>query len=144
MCQATGYKLKSNKELPCQFQVFSKLIPMTSHDGGSDVANQNQIYPMYSVLMFNHDREGNINAIDVRLCRITGIFKSDGGDSFTQTSYGTKKLHIEYLIEVNGDNVEDLPEGVGEITQSKYMYGAWISESETQLVETNKYLYIKY
>lgn len=148
MCQATGYKLKSNKELPCQFQVFSKLIPMTSHDGGSDGASQNQIYPMYSVLMFNHDEEGNINAIDVRLCRITGIFKSEGGDLFTQTSYGTNKPHIEYLIEVNDDNVRDingiLPEDVKEITQSEYMYGAWISGSETQLVKDNKYLYIKY
>jgi hypothetical protein len=49
---------------------------------------------------------------------------------------------------VNDDNVRDingiLPEDVKEITQSEYMYGAWISGSETQLVKDNKYLYIKY
>ena len=148
MCQATGYKLKSNKELPCAYQVFSKLIPMTSHENGKDTANANQIYPMYSVIEIEHDIEKKINAIDVRLCRVTGIFASDGGDSFTQTSYGKGSIDIEYLIEVNGDNKKDINDIISDenkkINNADFMYGAWISADETQLVKSNKYLYIKY
>jgi hypothetical protein len=148
MCQATGYKLKSNKELPCAYQVFSKLIPETSHANGKDSANGNQLYPMYSVFKFEHDRDGDIDAIDIKLCRVTGIFASNGTDSFTQTSYGTSEMDIEYLVEVNDSNVNDinnvLPDK-GKITgKNQYMYGAWISGSNDQLVENNKYLYIKY
>ena len=61
MCQATGYKLKSNKELPCAFQVFSKLIPKTDNkydqEKGTftDKVNANQLYPMFSVIEFEHN-----------------------------------------------------------------------------------------
>ena len=127
MCQATGYKLKSNKELPCAFQVFSKLIPETSHANGKDTANGNQLYPMYSVLQFYHDRDGEINAIDVKMCRVTNIFTKNGGDSFTQTSYGKNVPGIEYLIESKSDD------------PIKYMYGTWVSN-----LEEEKFLYIKY
>ena len=146
MCQATGYKLKSNKELPCAYQVFSKLIPMTTHSSGSDSPNANQLYPMYSVLDFVH-RNNVIKAIDVKMCRVTGIFKDDGGDSFTQTNYGNRSLGIEYLIELNDDNIDSINghfnlSGDKKITKGSYMYGAWISDKE--LVDNNKYLYIKY
>ena len=77
MCQATGYKLKSNKELPCAYQVFSKLIPKTTNEvstgtGGTltftDTVNGNQLYPMFSILEFEHDTNRNINAINVKMC----------------------------------------------------------------------------
>lgn len=93
MCQATGYKLKSNKELPSQLQVFSKIIPMTTHKKSSDSPNANQLYPMYSVLEFNDD----CSEVSVSMNRITGIFKKDGADKFTQIDYGTKKMGKETL-----------------------------------------------
>ena len=144
MCQATGYKLKSNKELPCAYQVFSKLIPMTTHNASGDKPNANQLYPMYSVLEIVH-RNNSINAINVNICRVTGIFAKDGADSFTQTSYGSRSIGIEYLIEVSDSNVDSINETLPsdkQITKSNYMYGAWISDK--QLVDNNKYLYIKY
>ena len=148
MCQATGYKLKSNKELPSAYQVFSKLIPKTDNkyeDGKfTDTVNENQLYPMYSVLEFVHNRNGVIEAIDVKLCRVAGIFKSDGKDSFTQTSYGTNKPSIQYLISVTDENVDIIKGGM---TKDNYMYGAWIPEGEYTTPEMegkNKYLYIKY
>ena len=167
MCQATGYKLKSNKELPCMYQVFSKLIPLTTHATKKDEANPNQLYPMFSVLQFEHDNKGNINAIDVRMCRITGIFKTDGTDTFTQTSYGkNNSLGIQYLIEVNDENVNIINDILykddkeHQIKKSDYMYGAWITEGTSytnpdsdsnpdndehiDVVNENKYLYIQY
>jgi hypothetical protein len=161
MCQATGYKLKSNKELPCAFQVFSKLIPMTTNEVKenddntltfTDTVNGNQLYPMYSVLEFEHT-DDKISAINVKMCRIAGIFKADGKDSFTQTSYGTKKPSIYYLIEVNGNNVGKVNSLLGynddnKIKESDYMYGAWVPEGTYNSEELNsvgnKYLYIQY
>ena len=166
MCQATGYKLKSNKELPCAYQVFSKLIPMTSNvykdNKFTDTVNENQLYPMYSVLEFKHDTNNIINAIDVKLCRIKGIFKANGKDSFTQTSYGTSKInidnYIDYLVSVNskiddnGDNVGNI-KGISEILgypidEKNCMYGAWIEKGKytsKDYVNVDKnYLYIKY
>ena len=169
MCQATGYKLKSNKELPCAYQVFSKLIPMTSNvykdNTFKDTVNENQLYPMYSVLEFKHDTNNIINAIDVKLCRIKGIFKENGKDSFTQTSYGTSKLNydgdfIDYLIEVNKNNIDKINsllkkdiENYVDITLSNCMYGVWIPKGiitgedfnkDYVNFSVNKYLYIKY
>ena len=153
MCQATGYKLKSNKELPSPYQVFSKLIPLTDTSSGTDSANGNQLFPMYSVIEFEHRNE-SINAVNVKLCRVTGIFKVDKKDSFTQTSYGTKSLSIQYLVEVNDNNVEEINTILGynddvknKITSENYMYGAWVPENSynsSELEGINKYLYIRY
>ena len=38
MCQATGYKLTSNKELPSANQKFSKILPITIVENGKDKA----------------------------------------------------------------------------------------------------------
>jgi hypothetical protein len=157
MCQATGYKLKSNKELPSAYQVFSKLIPMTTYVDDTDKPNENQLYPMFSVIDFEH-KNGDISAINVKLCRVAGIFKKDGKDSFTQTSYGTKTPSIYYLIEVNDSNVGAINDALGyneegkennKITKSNYMYGAWVPEGvyfsdALDGAGINKYLYIQY
>lgn len=175
MCQATGYKLKSNKELPCAFQVFSKLIPMTTNEvsvgsGGTltfkDTVNGNQLYPMFSVLEFENDKNGAVNAINVKMCRVAGIFAKDGKDSFTQTSYGKKSPSIQYLLEVNPTSVENIvsiynsyytSEADAEkrisITPDNYMYGVWVTENMYNDLTVksnedgyiyNKYLYIQY
>lgn len=93
MCQATGYKLKSNKELPSMIQVFSKIIPLTTH-GTNKVTGQaedkpsgEQLYPMYSILEFNND----CSEVFVSMNRITNIFKANGKDAFTQSDFGKNK-----------------------------------------------------
>ena len=168
MCQATGYKLKSNKELPSPYQVFSKLIPLTTYPKGSPTPSGNQLYPMFSILEFEHDEFGDVSAINVKMCRVAGIFKADGKDSFTQTSYGTKAISIQYLIELNSDIAETTLEIVNNnrtekekvnIKSSDYMYGVWVTEKEykdiyatvqkdeelvSKLELFNKYLYIQY
>ena len=87
MCQATGYKLKSNKELPSTIQVFSKIIPVTNHAVDGDKPSGEQLYPMYSVLEFNND----CSEVFVSMNRITNIFKANGKDAFTQTDFGKNK-----------------------------------------------------
>jgi hypothetical protein len=160
MCQATGYKLKSNKELPSAYQVFSKLIPETEiKNDGSDKANGNQLYPMFSVLEFEYGSLINNNSyymkgVNVKMCRVTGIFKENGKDSFTQTSYGKDvDLSIQCLIGGNTDNFEVIN---NKLTELKYgdkleeatcMYGVWIP-SNLVIKKGNeiisRYLYIKY
>lgn len=120
MCQATGYKLKSNKELPSVTQVFSKLIPKTNHASTGDKPNGNQLYPMYSVLSFNDDCS-EVNAFMIRIC---GIFETDNKDVFTQTAYGKdeSKLKKQYLC------------------TSTDMYGVWNDNYDY----SNIYLNIKF
>ena len=171
MCQATGYKLKSNKELPCVYQVFSKLIPMTDHE--TESANGNQLYPMYSVIEFEHNRNKKINAINVKLCRVAGIFAKDGKDSFTQTNYGKKSPSIQYLLEITSENKGEIiniynghsnsDAKISDVLNKEYMYGLWVTEdmykdlviksgsaiSEGLIASDkvhfyDKYLYIKY
>lgn len=103
MCQATGYKLKSNKELPAPTQVFSKIIPMTTYKQDNttkaftDKPSPEQLYPMYSILEFEYDGNGNVNGISITMNRITGIFKKDGEDKFNQSAYGTKTMTRQCL-----------------------------------------------
>jgi len=102
MCQATGYKLKSNKELPAPTQVFSKIIPMTTYkksdsNAFTDSPSGDQLYPMYSVLEFEYDSNGKVNGISVTMNRITSIFKADNKDKFDQLSYGTKAMKRQCL-----------------------------------------------
>ncbi len=125
MCQATGYKLKSNKELPSSLQVFSKIIPQTTNDTdkygkNSDSPNGNQLYPMYSVLEINYeDKEIDgstvsvVDNINVRMRRVTNVFKKNGKDKFTQSAYGTKKPGMEELYSVvDMSTVADMPASI--------------------------------
>ena len=116
MCQATGYKLKSNKELPSIYQMFSKIIPETSHGTSSDSPSSEQLYPMYSVLEFNND----CSELNISMNRITGIFNDDGGDKFDQNAYGKGVL-----------GVQTLSPGPG-------IYGTWENAIDT----SNRYLHI--
>lgn len=75
MCQATGYKLMSNKELPTNVQKFSKLIPKTIHDQDgekiTDKPNPDQRKPMFGVLTINN------NNLNYYLVRINNIMAND-------------------------------------------------------------------
>lgn len=123
MCQATGYKLKSNKELPSSLQVFSKIIPMTDngfdeYNKNADKPNPNQLYPMYSVIEINYvDKQVDdttvevIDNINVRMRRVTNIFKTNGEDKFAQGIYNKAKPDTEELyssIDLNSLELIDI------------------------------------
>lgn len=149
MCQATGYKLKSNKELPSKVQVFSKLIPQTQH-GKSDSPSPEQLYPMYSILEFNND----CTELDVKMARIHGIFKADGADKFTQTAYGKKTMSVKYLCQNYNYSagkpidVSALNPNVGEILyrtdENKYYKYISVKTTDTDGKEVTTYEWSEY
>lgn len=108
MCQATGYKLTSNKELPSANQKFSLAVPQTSNTGGSDKANDNQKYPMFAIIKLTTGQ------YDVKLVRIANIF--DSGFKFSQTNYSTEDMKLQYFTQVAENN-----------------YGKWGDTEETML-----------
>ena len=117
MCQATGYKLTSNKELPSAAQKFSQLIPKTTIDTttGADKPDKNQRVPMFAVLKLTDSK------IICEVARIQNIFS---GTTFTQSTYDTGNvMHTEYITLSTTDN-----------------YGKWNTGSQDQekvLVEIN-------
>lgn len=117
MCQATGYKLKSNKELPSKIQVFSKIIPQTTHKDSGDSPSAEQLYPMYSVLDFNE----SCSEVDVMMCRIAGIFSENGKDTFTQTAYGKDKSQVknQYLCTFEKEDCNTVVDTLSEMESKK-------------------------
>ena len=85
MCQATGFKLKSNKELPGNQQLFSRLLPQTQASG--DKPANSQQFPMFGILEFNTTSSNNTESAstNIYLCRIENIMTKFG--VFTQSSY---------------------------------------------------------
>ena len=92
MCQATGYKLTSNKELPSPYQEFSQVIPQTTVTNGKESASADQKHPMFAVVDFYSE-----DKIVVDLVAIRNILTSKS--AFTQTSYGTTPLELYYISE---------------------------------------------
>lgn len=88
MCQASGYKLTSNKELPSQYQEFAQLIPETGESNGADAPDGNQRRPMYSIV------DVNGNSYKIALARLENILTSKY--AFKQNSYGTEDVEIYY------------------------------------------------
>ena len=134
MCQATGYKLKSNKELPWSTQVFSKIIPKTDKKNDTDdKPNKNQLYPMYSVLELEYDANDKVSGINVSMNRITGVFADNGSDVFNQLSFGTGSMGVQQLC--TGSDVE----------AATRMYGKWVSETAMSSRDIDeRYLHIKF
>jgi hypothetical protein len=101
MCQATGYKLKSNKELPTPRQKFSNIIPKTNPGTSSDTPSNNQLYPMF--ITYDFEKQSTDIHCKVKLGRITNIFNAKY--KFDQSTYDTKlgisNMKIEYLIDKN-------------------------------------------
>ena len=98
MCQATGYKLKSNKELPTPRQKFSNIIPKTNPGDSSDTPSNNQLYPMF--MIYDFEKQSSEIHCKIKLGRITNIF--DSTYKFDQSTYdkGTS-MNIEYLVDKN-------------------------------------------
>lgn len=99
MCQATGYKLTSNKELPSPDQKFSWIIPKTTSKlNGStfkDTASKEQKYPMFGII------DCNGTSYSIKLSRITNIMVNG---SFNQKTYSTKNMGFQWLIPGSSDN----------------------------------------
>ena len=108
MCQATGFKLTSNKELPSANQKFSLAIPQTTVKGGKDTADANQKYPMFGIIRLS-DSDYN-----VELVRIANILTSTA--KFTQYDYSTSPMKLQYFKQVSDNN-----------------YGEWVDTETTML-----------
>ena len=118
MCQATGFKLKSNKELPSDQQKFSYVIPQTTVGDESDTPNDNQLKPMFVEVVLDN------STYSVYLMRIEEI--TNGTKLFSQDAYSTKAAYFMYLK--HEKESEDLD----------ILYGHWIREKESLIeIEDN-------
>jgi len=114
MCQATGFKLKSNKELPSPDQKFSYVIPKTNVTSSGDKPSGNQQRPMFAEVKLN----GN-NSYTIYLYRIENIMA--GNNLYTQWQHSLNPASYKYLQgNVNGG------EGIE--------YGSWVT-NKTPLIE---------
>lgn len=94
MCQATGYKQTSNKELPGASQAFSKLLPLTQYDASKkkDTASADQQAPMFGILKW----KGNTRYL--QLARIQNIQAGLKKPLYNDVGqYGTNIPVIQYI-----------------------------------------------
>lgn len=80
MLQATGFKLKSNKELPGTLQKFSQIIPETNV--AQSKPGLNQIYPMFARIDLDSSKYDS--GLDFRLMAIKNIVPNNATDVFNQ------------------------------------------------------------
>ena len=109
MCQATGFKLKSNKELPGPSQRFSFIIPKTTPKDSGDSPSDEQLQPMYT--------EIHPDTHEAYLLRLKNIH--NGKKVLSQTDYSTKAIVPEYLHRNSKTEVN--------------MYGKWTTNKELLL-----------
>lgn len=113
MCQATGYKLKSNKELPSNNQRFSYVIPKTNNV--TEKPSSNQLFPMFSEIELNGNK-----SYTIYLYRIRNIMISGG--KFSQTEYSTEPTSYNWLKGNEQEGSEDK------------IYGNWGYNVKTALI----------
>ena len=113
MCQVTGYKLKSNKELPSTQQKFSLVIPETKHGAAADKPDDNQLRPMFVEVVLNG------GSYSVTLARIENILTNKG--AFSQDDIVTNPTKLMYLVSE--------PNGTKDI-----LFGHWIN-TKSSLIE---------
>jgi len=119
MCQASGYKLTSNKELPSTYQHFSRIIPETTEGSGSgsDKADINQQFPMICITKFVES--GNLVNYVLELARIHNIFNNK--QKFTQQVFGTETPLFSYATINQGRYISwtiDKDSSAGEETET--------------------------
>ena len=125
MCQATGYKLKSNKELPSVNQIYSIIVPKT------DVANSkphfSQESPMYVVYTYG------TGVINIDLYRIVNIKLTAAAKitEFTELDYSTKPMLSEKLLINLEEKIDKAADGTS-VATGIYMYNNyWLVPSGT-------------
>ena len=100
MCQATGYKQKSNKELPDRQQAYSMIVPETSYDSeGTASADVSQTYPMYVVYSYEENKiiANLYRVINIKKESITSEYKAKVTE-FSETAFSTNKMYSERLV----------------------------------------------
>lgn len=110
MCQATGYKLTSNKELPTPIQAFTQVLPQTKPGNDSDTPDANQKYPMFGIIGFDF----NQNKISIKNVRIAEIYQrgEKAGTNgtydpyshtfnFNQQTYSKNPMYLQYLVDID-------------------------------------------
>ena len=122
MCQATGFKLKSNKELPSPSQRFSYVIPKTTVQKTAatpyktDKPNANQQHPMFAEIKLNGSK-----SYTIYLYRVENIMVKS--NLFTQWQHSKSDAQYKWLQgNVSSDGTEDK------------LYGKWVA-SKTALIE---------
>lgn len=95
MCQASGYKLTSNKELPSTYQHFSRIIPATKSEDTK--ADNNQKFPMIAIIKFI-ESENSVN-YTIELARVHNIF--DNKFKFTQQVFSKNSPLFSYATITN-------------------------------------------
>ena len=119
MCQATGFKLKSNKELPGPNQRFSYIIPFTDVGDSSDTPSDQQLVPMFT--------EIRPDTYDIYLMRLVNIHKTHPNDGtpavLSQKDFSKDPIRVEYLYkdlsQYNANNIGDA------------IYGIWTTATTT-------------
>lgn len=146
MCQATGYKLTSNKELPTPAQKFSRLVPQTNPGTSSDTPDNNQKFPMFMIYNINEQQ----NKCNIKLARVANIF--DSGYLFTQANNNKKDpMKLHWLIDKSYWTTETIDKN-DIVILSKYKnydssqdktdgklntydnYGLWLNEVEHNMI----------
>ena len=135
MCQATGFKLMSNKELPSPNQAFSRLLPQSTYNGSSAKASPEQRYPMYVIVDL-----GSSN-ITVKLIRLKNI-QAAPTKLFSQYEYGTAATQEQYLYENYNWASSTWQIDAGDVistvaTDSTWKYGSWTT-TETAIISISK------
>ena len=117
MLQATGFKLKSNKELPGPLQKFSQIIPKTTVKASGDTPNENQIYPMFAKITLDNTNNKYDSGLDICLMAIENIVPLDTSKVFnTITVEEIKKdPDILYFDNSGGSDNENIPYGYEEL-----------------------------
>lgn len=111
MCQASGYKLSSNKELPSPNQAFTWVLPKTTSTYNSstgvytDKPSAEQKYPMFSIIELSGED------YLIKLARLTNIMVSG---AFNQYVYGSGEIGLQWLTKSEIDN-----------------YGSWVDEEKS-------------
>lgn len=102
MCQATGYKQTSNKELPGAAQAFSQLLPLTQYDSttNKDTASNEQQAPMFGVLKW-----GSNNQRILQLARIMNIQQGLKQPLYTD-KYSVEEPFIQYINCISDDYIK--------------------------------------
>ena len=112
MCQATGFKLKSNKELPSSQQKFSLVIPKTDNSGAADNPNDNQLKSMFVEVQLSGD---NYSVYLARIEEITTLNAKGAIALFSQDAFSKNPAYFMYLQSV-ADGEEDK------------LYGKWAND----------------
>ena len=118
MCQATGYKLKSNKELPSANQKFSYIIPKTNNAATGDKPNIDQQYSMFTEIDLN---PSVFNIYLYRIKNITKTAENNKESLFGQLEYSELDCKYEYMIHEKRDESTDI------------MYGKWVTTQQPMI-----------